>query len=390
MSVDGGSLSNLLNLQFWLSTMPQLAHSIEQVWFTFEKLDGEISAKEKAHFELLCTKAEVTNGQPRRINHSHIWESPIYPVEAQISIAIGHLLLALPSVKQVGFDKKLFLKVMDGPNFQSLPLMRAPSLNLVEESESPVSLSWQTILTLCQLPVEHLLIHGKINFDVNRTRGQIQDLDNVKDITFDEVIMEGKGTGIPQAPKLEAVRYLSPQAQGGNDAFFQFKTIFDSLTLDTSSLKMLCLSFPNMPDSRVQYELSSMLEKLENLKDLWIDLRSGKQKKPADGQNEFLKYVQSEEFIMKLPKSLIYLSLTGDFSDIDFTIHLAANSLKDLNGFGISVPDPNSIFAYNRLKLKHSQRLNVFSHKFGGAPVDTSAWDEMKGWKLTNPAWKLS
>ncbi|KXH28237.1 hypothetical protein CSIM01_09755 [Colletotrichum simmondsii] len=390
ISVNGGSLSTLLSLQYWFSTMPHHAHTVEQVWFKFEKLDGEVSAKETTQMKKLYTQGEVTNGQPRRINHSRTWESPIYPVEAQINMAIGHLLLALPSVKQVGFDKKLFFEVMAGPGFRSLPLMRAPSLTLVEEPESPVSLSWQTILTLCQLPVEHLLIHGKVNFDANRIRGQIQKLDNVKDITFDDVIMEGKGTRLPRAPKLEAFRYLSPQAQRCGDAFFQFKTIFNSLALETTSLKMLCLSFPNMPESLVQYELSSMLEKLENLTVLWIDLRSGKTKERTNGQNELLKYVQSEEFIMKLPKSLVSLSLTGDILSIDSVINLAVNNLKSLSEFGISVPNPNSISTYNALKLEHSPRLTIFSHEDGGAPVDTSAWGEMKVWKLANLAWDLS
>lgn len=268
--------------------------------------------------------------------------------------------------------------------------MRAPSLTLVEELESPVSLSWQIILTLCQLPVEHLLIHGKVTFDVNRTRGQIQNLDNVKDITFDGLIMEGKRTRIPRAPKLEAFRYLSPHAQRCGNAFVQFKTIFNYLALETTSLKMLCLSFPNMPESLLQYELSSMLEKLENLTALWIDLRSGKTKERTIGQNEFLKYVQSEVFLMNLPKSLVSLALTGDFLGIDSVINLAVNNLKNLSGVGISVLNPHSISTDNALKLEHSSRLKIFSHKDGGAPVDTSAWGEMKVWRLANLAWDLS
>lgn len=387
ISVAGSSLSSLLGLQWWFYTNSEHAHTVEQVWFKFEKLDGEISKEEKAQIERLYTKAEVTNGQPRRINHGHIWESPIYPVEAQISVAIGHLLLALPSVKQVGFDKKLFFEVMEGPNFQPLPLMKAPSLTLVEESESPVSLSWQTILTLCQPTVNHLMVHGKINFDINHKRGQIQNLNEVTDITFDEVIMEGKGTRIPRAPKLKALKYLSPQAQGGGAAFIQFKTISESLAPETTSLRMLCLSFPDMPESLVQYEFSSMLEKLKSLEFLWIDLRSGAKKKRTDGQNKFLKYVESEEFIMKLPKSLKHLSLTGDFSrSIGSIIDLAVESLEKLSGFGISVPNPDGISTYNGFKQRHSGRLEIFAHKDGGDPVQTSAWEEMRGWKLANLA----
>ncbi|KAK1525788.1 uncharacterized protein CCOS01_08206 [Colletotrichum costaricense] len=177
---------------------------------------------------------------------------------------------------------------------------------------------------------------------------------------------EGKSTRIPRAPKLEAFRYLSPQAQRCGDAFFQFKTIFN-LTLETKSFKILCLSFPNMPESLVQCDSSSI---------------SGKIKEHTISQNESLKYVQSEEFIMKLSKSLVSLSLTGDFLNIESIINLAVNNLKNLSGFGISVPNPNRISTYNTLKLEHSTRLEIFSHQDGGAPVDTSAWGEMRVWNL--------
>ncbi|KAK1621654.1 hypothetical protein BDP81DRAFT_511715 [Colletotrichum phormii] len=254
---------------------------------------------------------------------------------------------------------------MDGPAAQPLPFVQAPSLTLFEDPDSPVSLSWQTDLSLCQLPVTHLFVHGKINLAAHGTRIAPKGLEEVTDVTFDEVLIEKNGIQIPSAPKIKAFRYLSSQRLEGSSSVHQLKTIYDFLALaKAKSLRTLCLSFPNMPDSQAKDELSSPLD--------LPDRRTAR-------QNDFLASIESEEFITRLPKTLASLSLTGDFSHIVSTVDLAHKSLKGLRQVGVS--DPKT---YVALKKKYHKRIEIVLHPLDDEPEQTRAWNSMKVCDLNN------